>query len=537
MSASDHDLSVCERIIDRSGDANQLPEADRIRELQAQGKSVSVGAARELRVLPPRISAHLIRDAPRSPGPVSDRSVAEAVRLQSRLDAAWTQAKGKLDGLSDKIAAQVKRCVPPKLDDDLQLLRFERCKVLVAHGPHLRGLVKAEKAALTDLNEFRARHGLTREPHYPASAILGIGLLLTLILIEAGINGVLFAGTSEQGLIGGWLEAFVLAVANVGVAFLLGRLVLPLFHMPGAFRKATAFVIAASGVAVVIAINLGGAHYRDFRARVGQAEIASMQTKTAAPSHTIVPIPALPAAKAGQPSAKPAVRSEPASSSPSTAKPTPALPTEDAAIARALANPLQLDSFASFFLVIIGLCGAAIACFDGYRMDDPFPGYGRRHRRYAKAREETAAALRKVVAETEKVVDGPAKTVARTIDAYANEIASLQQLHHQYANEKVALKQEMDRAQASAERELASVQRLAKELPGPDTEVLTLAVKPLPDLPASHVQNLESHERRLKTLQRSLAKERNALMSLFDLASTGIEQVLAEAAGLEKEAA
>ena len=42
----------------------------------------------------------------------------------------------------------------------------------------------------------------------------------------------------------------------------------------------------------------------------------------------------------------------------------------------------------SFFLFVIGLCGASIAALDGYKLDDPFPGYGKRHRKYAAARQQ-----------------------------------------------------------------------------------------------------------------------------------------------------
>ncbi len=81
-----------------------------------------------------------------------------------------------------------------------------------------------------------------------------------------------FAASSDQGLFGGWIEAFVLSLTNVGAAFLIGQLVLPQLNRRGIFVKLGATAASLSCIGVLIAINLFGAHYRDYRAEAAKAE-------------------------------------------------------------------------------------------------------------------------------------------------------------------------------------------------------------------------------------------------------------------------
>ncbi|MGA7324983.1 MAG: hypothetical protein WBX25_10990, partial [Rhodomicrobium sp.] len=62
-------------------------------------------------------------------------------------------------------------------------------------------------------------------------------------------------------------------------------------------------------------------------------------------------------------------------------------------MAKILEAPFTFDSFLSFFLFAIGLCCACIAALDGYKFDDPFPGYGKCQRRYAEARARSTSML------------------------------------------------------------------------------------------------------------------------------------------------
>ncbi len=269
-----------ERVIDRSGDLDQRPPDERrsaaanivpFNRMRAEtGTLAPLYRAEEPDAPPPQIFRH---------GPTP--ALAEiAARLQKDLERQFDKAKGRLDALIRKIEAQEKKCILPGLDGDLQQVRFQRQKTLIASGPALASHLREERSRLADLERFKSENRISRDAHYPASPLLAFGILSVLILVEACINGVLFADSSDRGLFGGWLEAMVLAITNVGVAFLVGHLLLPQLNRRSLFAKAGAIVLALAGFAALIAVNLFGAHYRDFKAATARIEVAAQSAES-----------------------------------------------------------------------------------------------------------------------------------------------------------------------------------------------------------------------------------------------------------------
>src|SRR5215470_2100942 len=232
-SESSTELDGGGRIIDRSGDIDQRPPEERTGEGTVNAVALRRAgpiAAEPLNAVQRYRSAPSLPSARFEPPP----ELAEiAQRFQKDLDKLYAKAKLQLDTLSQKIESQEKRCLPPKLEGDLQQIRFQRQKLLIANGPMLADRLREERSRLADLENFKAGNRLLRDAHYPSSPTLAFGILAILVLLEAGINGVLFADSSDQGLFGGWLEALVLSVTNVGAAFLFGGTVLPLLHRRG----------------------------------------------------------------------------------------------------------------------------------------------------------------------------------------------------------------------------------------------------------------------------------------------------------------
>ncbi|MFY9639309.1 MAG: hypothetical protein WAK07_00165, partial [Rhodomicrobium sp.] len=253
-----------ERVIDRSGDIDQRPLEERTGKESANAISLR-RAEPEVREPSYAVERYSAVSPPKGRFEHAPRELSEiAQSLQKDLDKQYARAKSQLDALTQKIEAQEKRCLPPKLDGDLQQIRFQRQKILIANGPALADCLREEKSRLADLETFKAENGLARDAHYPSSPILAFGILSILVLLEAGINGVLFADSSDQGLFGGWLEALVLSITNVGAAFLFGRMVLPQLHRPGLIPRTGAILLCLAGAAALTAVNLVGAHYRDY---------------------------------------------------------------------------------------------------------------------------------------------------------------------------------------------------------------------------------------------------------------------------------
>ena len=83
-------------------------------------------------------------------------------------------------------------------------------------------------------------------------------------------------------------------------------------------------------------------------------------------------------------------------------------------------NPLQIGSYESSMLLIIGVAFSLIAFVDGYGLDDPYPGYGRLARRrdsslesFREIKAERTETLQKLKDEKLAIVDESAERVER----------------------------------------------------------------------------------------------------------------------------
>jgi hypothetical protein len=517
-----------ERVIDRSGDIDQRPLEERTGKESANAISFPLPG-------PQNRQPHQAIEPHRPPPPAQRREPQDqqiaglAKRLQMDLDKQYARSRSHLEALTQKIEAQEKRCLPPKLDGDLQQIQFQRQKILIANGPALADCLREEKSRLADLENFKVESRLTRDAHYPASTALAFGILSVLVLLEAGINGVLFADSSDQGLFGGWLEAIVLSIANVGAAFLFGRLVLPQLHRRSLAAKTGALFLSLAGAAALIGVNLVGAHYRDFKTAVANLE---------APAPAALPITAPAGVQKAASAAKPA-KAAPAETPapPQTQAPDREKAKEREAIAKLFANPFAFDSFMSFFLFAIGICAASIAALDGYKFDDPFPGYGKRHRKYAASRVQSTQALRRILSQSNAIMTGTFQAIARKIENFAQEMSGLLALHHAYAGDHKAFQDGLEEAAREAEDEIAAYSRLIKA-PGRETrEIHAVAFKRLPALGEKHVKFYETHEKKLKALQKSAQKEQADVLGIFEEATADFRKLLADASQSSLQAA
>jgi hypothetical protein len=518
-----------ERIIDRSGDIDQRPPEERVVHPAniVPFQPASLPEAEPIATLT-RLEVHPAAWAIpcRAPSaPLDD----VARRAQAAIDKQFAKAKAHLQALTQKIEAKEKKCALPKLDGDLQHIRVQRQKTLIANGPALANHLREERGRLADLERFKAENGLTRDAHYPASPLLGFGILAILILVEAAINGVLFAETSDRGLFGGWLEAMALAITNVGVAFLVGSIVFPQVNRRSLPAKAGAIALSLAGLAALVAVNLFGAHYRDFRAAAARTDL-SREAQAAPRRETIVAVkPVLSEAHGSKtkpaPLPFPEVAAKPASSEDDKAK-----RSEMDALRRVFQAPFDLESFTSVFLLIIGLCAATVAAADGYKFDDPFPGYGKRHRRYAEARASNASTLRRILGASNAAIASAFQTVDRKLDACAQDLAELAQLHRAYTGDLTAFKDALDDAARDGEDDIARHDRLLNKLP--DRSILdryALSAPALPVMNEKHVKFVEAQEKKLKALKKEVQKEKDESFGVFESASEGFEKLIAEA--------
>lgn len=189
----------------------------------------------------------------------------------------------------------------------------------------------AERQLLRERRLFQQENHLNRSAHYPSSQLFPISLLAAMMIAEAVANAYLFARGNPFGLLGGWLQALIVSLANVVVSFVFGMFVLRNIHHVQWVRKSIALLLLPLGLATLGGFNLAVAHYRDL------LEIdpvnALIRTLTALRTH-----------------------------------------------------PFELTNFESIILLMVGIVICVFATWDGYGVvDDHYPGYGRLDRRYAKA--------------------------------------------------------------------------------------------------------------------------------------------------------
>lgn len=530
---------------------DQRPEAEKRADIQRRGLVAmterpirppdTIEAAFDV-IAPQSAATHLAPYSPQLPAArpqvkleraeTDDRGLGRlATELHAQIDKKHKKARKELMAVLARIEAQEAKCTEPAVEDQLKQVDFARQKLLLSKGTALAERLQHEQAAERDLAAFKTQQRLTREPHYPASRLFSAGVILALILVEAGLNGVLFAESSEAGLLGGWTEAVVLAVANVGVAFLIGFLALRALNARHQLVKAAGGIAAVAGLALILAINVFGAHYRDHKAGLNQAQtpVSAAAPETGA---VVVVRPRDPGGKAadtskGTRTEKPAPSPMQAGAQSNAGRKELAagaqgsdaddrnadnpFAAERAAIARAISTPWAIESFNGLFLLVIGLCAAVLALVDGYKLDDPVPGYGRRHRRLVEARQNTETTMQAALNEAGALSKSGFEVIERAVQGFAREVAGLKALHEEYSNLHEAWDKRLDEAARDATRTLDQYRRQHR------------VVEPAPlegdwradALPDRHIKLLRAKEKTLRTIQAQISAEREKLLAPF----------------------
>jgi hypothetical protein len=151
-----------------------------------------------------------------------------------------------------------------------------------------------------------------------------------------------YAEGSDFGLLGGVLIAMTLSIVNVSLAILAGNLLRYVNHR--SFRRKA---LALTGVAFLytcfLLVTVAAAHYR-----VATNDIAQAQPAVSAPATPALPVPAdLDQWRAAR-----------------------------LAWQRFAHNPFGFDDVFSWILVVLAVIFGIFASYKGYRIDDPYPGYG-----------------------------------------------------------------------------------------------------------------------------------------------------------------
>lgn len=207
--------------------------------------------------------------------------------------------------------------------------------ILQEYKDLLRPFVSKRAALTIDLRAFKQKNQLARSADYPESRFLHFALIISLFVIESVMNAVFFAAGSDLGFIGGWVNAMQYAAVNLAVSFFLALFVVRHVNHVIIWHKIFGALAIIALIVFIPSFNFFVGHFREIFALVPEE-------------------------------------------------------AQRAAVRSFADNPFALKSVESWLLLAVGIIFASIAAIDGYRFDDPYPGYGRISRRWEKAEEDYA---------------------------------------------------------------------------------------------------------------------------------------------------
>jgi hypothetical protein len=286
------------------------------------------------------------------------RETCEVGLARLQLDLKATAAKINVEQTKDAFAHLLTAIEP-----GLEKLRSDHSAVLYQAKEN-------EARALKHLRWFQQKHRLHhRAAAYPESPVYHFAVVAALALVEWLSLSTFYAEGSDFGLLGGVLIAMALSIVNISLAILSGSLLRYVNHQ-SARRKALALTGVACLYGAFLLVTLAAAHYR-----VATNDIAQSQSNVSTPSGTLLPqrvsadLDQWRAARlAGQ---------------------------------RFTRNPFGFDDVFSGILVVLTVIFGIFASYKGYRVDDPYPGYGELDRELKRRRAQYEVAK----AEYCRVVD------------------------------------------------------------------------------------------------------------------------------------
>lgn len=265
---------------------------------------------------------------------------------------------------------------------------FERkaSALLTEQDAVVRGLGEVARKRKAELEAFRVEHQLNREAHYPTGSgtFLRYAIVAALIAVEAVLNAKFFAQGLDSGLLGGFIEAAIMAAINVSIAFAMGKFAVRYVNHRDSFPKALGFLALVAAFAVMSCIGLSIAHYRD-----------SLTVESSNPAK--------------------------------------------AALEAFIAHPFQLKDFFSWALFAISMMFGIGSLLDGLFSDDLYPGYGPISRRTQTAIDDYETELSALHAALEELKDEELKGLDATLKRVQSDVAVFESLIHdkQMANSRL----------------------------------------------------------------------------------------------------
>ena len=192
----------------------------------------------------------------------------------------------------------------------------------------LRGESNSIISKSRHLKHFRLTNNLVhRDADYPSSKLYFWGIFFVVLVFEAVANAYFYAQGSDLGLLGGVLQAFLVAIANVFLSFGIGFILFRYMNHISIFKKTMAIFGTFISFFLLSFLHLVTAHYRELLIKFPDDAAQKVLSST-------------------------------------------------------WNDPFNIQDMDSLILIIIGFTISIIVMWKAYRYDDPYPSYGKEWRRW-----------------------------------------------------------------------------------------------------------------------------------------------------------
>lgn len=215
--------------------------------------------------------------------------------------------------------------------------------------------------AAKDLKNFKLDNNIDREETSSEKPIFHYSILSLIILVESIINSFFFASGSDLGILGGAMQAFIVALLN----FMFAMIVFKLYSFftdikRSLFYKRILQILIIFMSFFVLIFHLIVGHFRD-AISISPEEAYKMSMNTF------------------------------------------------------LNSPFTLESFQSWMLIVIGISIFIFVLFELSKIMDPYPGYSKITEKYIKAKNEFESLKYDVLEEAKNIEEATEENVKSTI--------------------------------------------------------------------------------------------------------------------------
>ncbi|MBY6212716.1 ABC transporter permease [Microbulbifer agarilyticus] len=323
-----------------------------------------------------------------------------------------------------------------------------------------------------DLEMFRERNGLTREAVYRESKMLHFSIVFFIVILETVLNAFFLSKGSALGLVGGFFQAFIISMINLGFAAFLAFSLRHCFHL-NPLRKLGAGVLFGAVLVTSVVFVLGVGHYRE------------------------------------------ALEADPFTAS-------------QVAMSTLQAEPLGIQDFNSWIMVVVSGIALVLLTAKFFVVDDRYPGYTAitrrvksQHTAWRDAHEDAIESVNQMAEEMQDGISDTEKTIRAQFIQFKASIERSEEIHRHYHEDIIKAQGLLDELVRYYQSYSARMMNRRSAYFG---ELLRFELEKLPRL---NTTGLEQHKQDLATFEQVMDELDHTYTGAIDVVNRRCETIQA----------